>query len=108
MSYYLKTISIVLAISFRSVFMFRSGGRDSFRSCEAYDAGADRWTFISRMAQPRRNFAATYCGRQVFIFGGFDGIAGIFFDSEIYDERSGRWRTGPALPACMWNYAVAS
>ena len=90
------------------LFTIRTGCRHSFHTCEVYDAGVDGWSFIRRMAKPRRNFAAAACDGQLFVFGGFDGVQGIFFDSEVYDERSGQWRHGPDVPGCLWNYAVAA
>ncbi|OQV13129.1 hypothetical protein BV898_12669 [Hypsibius exemplaris] len=85
-----------------------SGGRHSHRTCEAFDADTNRWIFTRRMAKPRRDFAAASSGNQIFVFGGFHGVDGIFFDSEVYDERSGNWRSGPAVPPGLWNYTVAA
>jgi len=67
-----------------------------------YDVAADRWSVTPPMSRRRCYAGVATIGRKVWVVGGRTNPSGKTAPLdlvEIYDPKTGRWRTGPPLPS---------
>jgi N-acetylneuraminic acid mutarotase len=79
-----------------------------------YDPGANRWTKLAPMHQPRGAAAAAVIGDKLYVADGAPQTYGIGnpsgpYDSlEIYDFRTKSWSSGPDAPFALHHSAAAA
>lgn len=73
-----------------------------------YSPAADAWTELAPMPTPRGALAVGVIGDRLYAIGGFSAALGTLGRLEIYDFRTGRWSSGPAMRQPREHLAAAA
>lgn len=92
------------AVTSQDGFIYVIGGEnedgDTLNSVYKYDPSTDKYTEISPLKDPRKNFGAISVDNRIIVTGGWDIKSGqkIFLKStEIYNPYKSAWEEGPSL-----------
>lgn len=75
-------------------------------SAEVYDPLTDRWCPITLMLNKRRCFSLVLYNNKIYAVGGLGSDGKFTLNSEIYDSKWDRWKSGFGVPE-RFHYAVA-
>ena len=84
-----------------------AGLTEETRALLRYEPGRDRWTRLRPAPTRRGALAVGVIGHRLYAVGGAASGQGALTTLEIYDFRTGRWRSGPAMGLAREHLAAA-